>query len=198
MNKEELSKLQTEKVILVDENNNEIGTASKLVAHKQGLLHRAFSLFILSQENTNINDIADIQVLIQQRAATKYHSQSLWSNSCCSHPRLGEDIKDAAHRRAQEELNIVLDLNKIHFANKFIYQAQVSHELIEHEYDVILYSVIPFTAIEKLSAKINQQEISQIKWIGLSTLLHNIKQQPKKFTPWLQQATMMLQQKLNT
>ena len=94
-------------VILVDENDNELGLMEKLKAHKKGVLHRAFSVFLLNNSN---------QLLLQKRALSKYHSPGLWTNTCCSHPYPNEDSKDAAERRLKEEMNIESSLN---FAFKF-------------------------------------------------------------------------------
>ena len=110
-------------VILVNEQDEEIGVCEKLKAHLDGTLHRAFSVFIF-------NDAGDL--LLQQRHPGKYHSGGLWSNTCCSHPRPGEMVEDAAHRRLQEEMGMACDLHRLF---GFIYHSQLGSNLYEHEYD---------------------------------------------------------------
>lgn len=117
----------TEHVVLVDEQDNELGTMEKMQAHREGRLHRAFSIFVFNDQN---------EMLLQRRAASKYHSPGLWSNACCSHPRPGEAVVDAAHRRLQEELGFDCALNPTF---SFLYRAQLEAGLIEHEYDHVLF-----------------------------------------------------------
>ena len=118
--------MSIEKVILVDENDNQVGLMPKLEAHQKGLLHRAFSIFIFNSK---------YELLLQKRASSKYHSGGLWTNTCCSHPREGEDILDAAKRRLFEEMGIETSLRKVH---DFIYKAELDNDLTEHEFDQIL------------------------------------------------------------
>ena len=113
-------------VVLVDENDNELGVMKKMLAHEKGVLHRAFSVFIFNSKG---------ELLLQQRANHKYHSAGLWTNTCCSHPRPNETIKDAAHRRLFEEMGMVCDLKII---DNFIYKANFDNGLIEHEFDYII------------------------------------------------------------
>ena len=115
--------MSREKVILVDENDNQVGLMPKLEAHQKGLLHRAFSVFIFN---------SNYQLLLQKRAASKYHSGGLWTNTCCSHPRDGEKTEDAANRRLLEEMGIKTDLRKVY---DFIYKAELDNELTENEFD---------------------------------------------------------------
>ena len=112
-----------EQVILVDQQDREIGVAEKLEAHRKGKLHRAFSVFLFNAKD---------EMLLQQRAAEKYHSGGLWTNTCCSHPRPGEPTEAAARRRLREEMGISCNLNK---AFDFIYRAEFDNGLIEHELD---------------------------------------------------------------
>lgn len=112
-----------EKIILVDRQDNPIGTMPKLLAHQQGRLHRAFSVFIFNTKG---------ELLIQQRAAHKYHSAGQWANSCCSHPRPNEDTLAAAKRRLMEELGFTTEISLV---GHFVYHAEVNGGLIEHEYD---------------------------------------------------------------
>ncbi len=113
-------------VILVDENDNDIGVMEKLQAHQEGKLHRAFSIFIFNDKN---------EMLMQQRSLSKYHSAGLWANSCCSHPRPNETIKDAANRRLYEEMGMSCDLT---IKTNFIYKSQFDNGLTEHELDYVL------------------------------------------------------------
>ena len=119
--------MSIEKVILVDENDNQVGVMPKLEAHQKGLLHRAFSVFIFNSK---------YELLLQKRASSKYHSGGLWTNTCCSHPREGEEILDAAKRRLIEEMGIDTSLRKVH---DFIYKAELDNDLTEHEFDHVLY-----------------------------------------------------------
>src|SRR5918997_6672888 len=113
----------SEQVILVDEADREVGTGSKLEAHREGALHRAFSVFVFDRRG---------RLLLQKRAAGKYHSGGLWSNTCCGHPRPGEATAEAARRRLREEMNFDCELRA---AFEFLYRAQFTNKLIEHEYD---------------------------------------------------------------
>ena len=118
----------SEQVILVDKNDNIIGTEEKLKAHQLGLLHRAFSIFVLRRT-------PDLELLMQKRALTKYHSGGLWTNSCCGHPRPSEPLMEAAARRLKEEIGLSLPLKEI---GVFTYKADVGNNLTEHEIDHIL------------------------------------------------------------
>jgi len=112
-----------EEVILVDEFDQQIGVMEKMEAHEKALLHRAFSVFIFNSKG---------EMLVQQRALTKYHSGGLWTNACCSHPRPGEDTLQAAQRRLKEELGFETPLKKIF---DFTYKAVFDNGLTEHEFD---------------------------------------------------------------
>jgi isopentenyl-diphosphate delta-isomerase len=112
-----------ERVILVDEHDEEIGLMEKIEAHEKGLLHRAFSIFIFNQKG---------EMLLQQRGLRKYHSGGLWTNACCSHPKPNEKTIDAAHRRLKEEMGFDTELTK---AFDFKYKANFSNGLTEHEFD---------------------------------------------------------------
>ena len=121
--------MSEEKVILVDKNDNQVGLMPKLEAHEKGVLHRAFSIFIFNSK---------YELLLQKRASSKYHSGGLWTNTCCSHPREGEDILDAANRRLDEEMGIKTSLRKVY---DFIYKAELDNQLTEHEFDHVFYGV---------------------------------------------------------
>lgn len=113
-------------VILVNEQDEPVGTMEKLEAHQKGLLHRAFSVFITNSRG---------ELLLQQRALDKYHSGGLWTNTCCSHPLPDEDILTAAHRRLMEEMGFDCDLEEIF---SFTYRAEFDNGLTEHEFDHVL------------------------------------------------------------
>ena len=112
-----------ERVILVDEHDEEVGLMEKIEAHEKGLLHRAFSIFIFNSKG---------EMLLQQRGLRKYHSGGLWTNACCSHPKPNEKTIDAAHRRLKEEMGFDTELIK---AFDFKYKAAFSNGLTEHEFD---------------------------------------------------------------
>ena len=139
-----------ELVILVDEHDQEIGSMGKLEVHQKGLLHRAFSVFIFNKKG---------ELLLQQRAADKYHSPQKWTNTCCSHQRIGETTLEAAKRRLQEEMGFVCD---VEYAYSFIYKADVGQGLYEHELDHVLIGEyegeIPFTKSEVMDFKYSSLE----------------------------------------
>ncbi len=153
-------------VILVDEQDNEIGVMEKLRAHELGKLHRAFSVFIFNDKK---------ELLLQQRAINKYHSGGLWTNTCCSHPSPNETIKDAAIRRLYEEMGMTCDLKII---NNFIYKTEFENGLIEHEFDYIL------TGISNLTPLINKTEVESYKWQQISEIQNDINLNPNQFTTW--------------
>jgi len=156
-------------VVLVDSQDEETGTAGKLDAHLQGLLHRALSVFI-----TNDNG----EMLLQRRAAGKYHSGGLWSNACCSHPCPGERPSDAASRRLKEELGLETDLQPI---GTWYYQAEVGNGLSEHEFDHL------FTGTWDGIPTPDPAEASETKWIDLDELRQQLKKHPEQFTAWFPQ-----------
>ncbi len=163
----------TEHVILVDENDHPIGIAEKLAAHRNNQRHRAFSVFIFRQH-------PELQLLLQQRAPGKYHSANLWTNTCCSHPRPGEDTLQAGERRLTEEMGITSKLQTI---GQFHYIAHFTNGLVENEIDHVLlgeYDNKPFTP--------NTDEIQDHQWISISELEKKLHQSPELFTPWFQQA----------
>ena len=158
--------MSIEKVILVDENDNQVGLMPKLEAHQKGLLHRAFSVFIFNSK---------YELLLQKRAASKYHSGGLWTNTCCSHPREGEDTLDAANRRLIEEMGIETSLRKVH---DFIYKAELDNNLTEHEFDHVFYGIYNEDPI------INEDEADDFKWIDMDSLNEDIKTNGDNYTIW--------------
>jgi isopentenyl-diphosphate delta-isomerase len=158
-------------VILVDENDTEVGFSYKLKAHQDGLLHRAISVFVHHKG----------ALLLQQRALDKYHSAGLWSNTCCSHPRPGESISEAAHRRLQEEMNIDIELT---YRGFFIYRSVYDNGLIEHELDHVFSGELK----DKNAYRINPHEAQNARWVSVATLKKDLLTNPNCYTSWLHQA----------
>lgn len=155
-----------ENVILVNEQDEVIGEMEKMEAHEKGVLHRAFSVFIFNENN---------ELLLQKRAASKYHSGGLWSNSCCSHPQNGESIVDAGMRRLVEEMGFSVPLEAVF---SFIYKAELDNSLTEHEFDHVLigrYSDEP---------EMNLDEVEDWKYIDLVALESDMKSHPESYTEW--------------
>ncbi|MCC6182398.1 MAG: isopentenyl-diphosphate Delta-isomerase [Bacteroidia bacterium] len=153
-------------VILVDEQDNEIGVMEKMQAHKEGVLHRAFSIFIFNSKN---------ELLLQQRALSKYHSAGLWTNTCCSHPRPNETIKDAAARRLFEEMGLTSDLTiKTHF----IYKSTFENGLTEHEFDYVLIGYTQAVPV------INPEEVHNYKWKDIASIKKDLVENPQHYTAW--------------
>lgn len=158
-----------EELTLVDNQDNVIGHAEKMHVHRCGLLHRAFSIFVFDEEG---------RLLLQRRALGKYHSQGLWSNTCCGHPRYGENTLDAAARRLNEEMGLKCDvLTEVH---AFIYRAAVTNQLTEHEYDHILVGMSAFDPVA------NHEEALDWKWVTLNDLERDMTSQPSSYTAWFQ------------
>lgn len=168
-------------VTLVNEHDQTIGKEEKLAAHQKGLLHRAFSIFIFNQNK---------QMLLQKRAAIKYHSANLWSNACCGHPRPEETTMQAAQRRLFEETGITCQL---HQAGSFTYRANLSSSnLIEHEIDHLFYGFFDGTPSP------NPHEISQLRWISQQQLFQELEQHPHLFTAWFCEAAQAIYRIGNT
>jgi isopentenyl-diphosphate delta-isomerase len=166
-----------EYVILVDENDQEVGQMEKMEAHRLGLLHRAFSILIFNDRG---------ELLLQQRAAHKYHSPLLWTNTCCSHPRPQETVLEAAKRRLQEEMGMQANMQEV---LHFLYEAKLDQGLSEHELDHVL---VGYT---NENPQINPEEVKAFKWIALEQLIQELEQNPDTFTIWFQ---ILLRQHLET
>lgn len=158
--------MEEEKVILVNENNEQIGLMPKMEAHEKALLHRAFSVFIINDKN---------ELMLQQRALGKYHSPGLWTNTCCSHQRDGETNIEAGKRRLQEEMGFVVELEE---SISFIYKAPFDNGLTEYEYDHVLLGKY------NESPNINTNEVADWKWMPLEAVKEDIKKQPVLYTEW--------------
>ena len=158
--------MEEEKVILVDENDNQIGLMPKMEAHEKAVLHRAFSVFIFNDKN---------ELMLQQRALHKYHSPGLWTNTCCSHQRDGESNIEAGKRRLNEEMGFVANLRE---TTSFVYKAPFDNGLTEHELDHVMignYNKEPI---------INKDEVASWKWMPLEDVKVDIALRPEKYTAW--------------
>lgn len=171
--------MREEHLILVNEHDVEIGSAAKMPAHEQGLLHRAFSVFVIRHTPDGW------ETLLQQRHADKYHCGGLWTNSCCSHPRVGESTLAGAHRRLGEELGLTLTLKHV---GEFIYRAEFANGLIEHEYDHVFMG-----NYSNESFKLHPQEVSEVKWVKMRDLEQDLVAHPGHYTPWLKPALTIMQ-----
>ena len=158
-------------VILVDKNDNQIGTEEKLIAHQQAKLHRAFSVFIYRLTNHKP------ELLLQQRNQKKYHCGSLWSNTCCSHPQPGSTVLQAATKRLNEEMGITAELRPI---GKFTYRAEFPNGLTEHEIDHVFIG-----KLQQDHFTINPQEVADYRWVTIDELASELKHNPESYTPWL-------------
>ncbi len=155
-----------EQVILVDKEDNELGAMEKMSAHLDPVLHRAISIFIVNTKG---------EWLLQQRALGKYHSNGLWTNTCCSHPRPGESNLEAAKRRLFEEMGMETELSeKFHF----IYREALDNDLTEYEFDHV------FIGVSDRLPQINTNEVMNYKYINFNDLKKDIKDNPGKYTVW--------------
>lgn len=155
-----------EQVVLVDHNGKPMGTEEKLNAHRRGVLHLAFSVFIFNSNQ---------QMLLQRRATEKYHSPNLWTNTCCSHPRQHETVLEAANRRLDEEMGMHCDLTPMF---TFTYRAELDQQMIEHEFDHVLFGVSDVEPI------INPAEVSQFRYVSLTEIETELRANPDQFTEW--------------
>ena len=155
-----------EKIILVNEKDEPVGEGEKLAVHLAGKLHRCFSIFIFNLKG---------EMLIQKRAQSKYHSGGLWTNACCSHPRVGEETDAAAKRRLLEEMGFDCPIREIF---SFTYKAKLDHGITEHEFDHV------FLGTFDGEVKINPEEADDYKWISTEKLSEDIKNNPDKYTYW--------------
>jgi isopentenyl-diphosphate delta-isomerase len=153
-------------VILVDEQDNPVGTMGKMEVHEKALLHRAFSVFIFNDKR---------EMLLQKRAATKYHSAGLWTNTCCSHPKPGETTEAAAIKRLQEEMGFSTPISK---AFSFVYKAPFDNGLTEHEYDHV------FTGTFNGLINPDPREVSDYCYQSIETVKENVQTHPDHFTEW--------------
>ncbi len=158
--------MSLEYVVLVDENDVEMGVMEKQEAHEKALLHRAFSVMVFNEKK---------ELLLQQRAFTKYHSGGLWTNTCCSHPRPGESAISAAHRRLKEEMGFDCELQA---HQTFVYKAPFENGLTEHEFDHV------FVGKFNQDPQFNLEEVASFQWLSLPDLQVQLLDNPEKFTVW--------------
>jgi isopentenyl-diphosphate Delta-isomerase len=165
---------QRDLVVLVDargrdipSRDSQISTIEKIEAHHRGLLHRAVSVFIFNDRN---------ELLLQKRAANKYHSAEKWSNTCCTHPVPGENPLATAYRRLKEEMGLQTELTE---AFTFTYRADVGSGLTENEFDHVLWG------ISTVNPKPDPSEVADWRWITLPKLQKELAENPQKYTPWL-------------
>jgi len=159
-----------DQVILVDEKDRPVGLAAKMEAHYKGILHRAFSIFIFNSKG---------EMLLQQRAINKYHSGGLWSNACCSHPALGEEMTETIQRRLQEEMGFKTPVRKIF---DFIYKAELDKGLTEHEFDHV------FAGEYDGPVDFNTNEVMDYCYMDLKEIERSLQDQPAKYSIWFQLA----------
>ena len=155
-----------EQVILVNEQDEQIGLMPKMEAHEKAVLHRAFSVFIFNSKN---------ELMLQQRAAHKYHSPLLWTNTCCSHQRDGESNIEAGTRRLGEEMGFTTDLKEV---TSFIYKAPFDNGLTEHEFDHVM------TGFYEMDPDINKEEVEDWKWMSVDAVKSDIELNPEIYTAW--------------
>ena len=153
-------------LIHVDEQDNFLGYIGKIKAHIEAVKHRAFSIFVFNEK---------LEMLIQQRALDKYHTPGLWSNTCCSHPRYGENLTAAIHRRLPEEMGFDTELFHVH---EMSYMVEFDNGITENEYDHV------YIGFYQGNPKINPTEVNDYKWISRSNLLHEMDRHPEKYTFW--------------
>ena len=155
-----------ELVVLVDEHDNQVGLMPKMEAHEKAVLHRAFSVFVFNDQG---------ELMLQQRAATKYHSPLLWTNTCCSHQRDGETSLAAGKRRLQEEMGFVCDLTEVF---QFVYKAPFDNGLTEHELDHVMIGTY------NGEPNINPEEVASHKWMSLEDVKNDMEDNPQQYTAW--------------
>ncbi|HWP38762.1 MAG TPA: isopentenyl-diphosphate Delta-isomerase [Gemmatimonadales bacterium] len=157
-------------VVLVDADDHEVGSAEKLAVHREGRLHRAFSVFLHDGQG---------RLLLQRRASHKYHSGGLWSNTCCGHPRPGEATNEAARRRLREEMGVDTDLEPV---ISFVYREEVGQGLVEHELDHVFVGRI------EGAPQPNPEEVSEWRWVKVEDLRADLGEHPDRYTVWLKPA----------
>lgn len=158
--------MEEEKVVLVDLHDQQFGIMGKMEAHEKAVLHRAFSIFILNSNK---------ELLLQQRAFSKYHSPGLWTNTCCSHQREGESNLEAGNRRMMEEMGMTVPLQELF---TFIYKASFENGLTEHELDHVMLG------FSDEDPNINIDEVASFKWMSLEALKKDLVKNPNDYTVW--------------
>lgn len=165
---------QEQLIVLVNEQDEAIGTMEKMETHRKALLHRAFSVFLFNSKG---------EMLLQRRALSKYHSGGLWTNACCSHPYPSETPEEAAKRRLQEELGFVTEIKP---AFTFIYKAALDNELTEYEYDHV------FVGQYEGLVQINEDEVGDYCYRDMDDLKKHVAHHPAQYTEWFKIALPLL------
>lgn len=155
-----------EYIIAVDEFDKEIGSIEKMEAHRKGTLHRAFSILVFNSKN---------QLLLQKRNLEKYHSPGLWTNTCCSHPKYGENLHDAIYRRLKEEMGFTCELKEVF---NFIYKVKLEDNLFENEYDHVFIGKYDGEII------VNKDEVDDFKWVDIKEVKKDMVEKPELYTYW--------------
>lgn len=158
--------MKEENVILVNEKDEQLGTMPKMEAHEKAVLHRAFSVFVMNAEG---------EIMLQQRAAHKYHSPLLWTNTCCSHQRVGESNVAAGKRRLKEEMGFTTELKELF---SFIYKAPFDNGLTEHELDHVMMGNF------NDAPTINPAEVAHWKWMRPEDIKADMEKNPQSYTAW--------------
>ncbi|WP_177763812.1 isopentenyl-diphosphate Delta-isomerase [Flavobacterium sp. I3-2] len=158
--------MEEEFVVLVNQNDEQIGLMAKLEAHEKALLHRAFSVFVLNEKN---------EIMLQQRAKDKYHSPLLWTNTCCSHQRENESNLEAGRRRLKEEMGFETSLVELF---SFIYKAPFDNGLTEHEFDHVMIGYYNDEPV------INREEVESWKWMSIENVKSDMQINPAIYTEW--------------
>ena len=157
-----------ENINLVNITGERIGSVEKMEAHVKGLLHEAFSIFVFNNKG---------EMLLQRRALSKYHSGGLWTNTCCSHPRVGEILEEAVHRRLVEEMGFDCELERV---GDFVYKAEgLIGGLTEHEFDYVFVGEVDGVKITP-----NPEEVEEYKWVKVADLKADLKNNPENYTAW--------------
>src|SRR5918997_6773552 len=162
--------MTAERLILVDAFDRELGVGEKMEVHRAGALHRAFSVFVFDGRG---------RLLMQKRAADKYHSAGLWSNTACGHPRPGEETRGAARRRLREEMGFDCELRE---AFEFLYRAEVGGALVEHEYDHV------FVGTHEGDPAPDPSEVGEWRWVEMPELRRRLQAEPERYSFWLKKA----------
>ncbi len=158
--------MKEEYVVLVNEQDQALGTMPKMEAHEKGILHRAFSVFVMNKDG---------EILLQQRAKDKYHSPLLWTNTCCSHQREGESSVEAGKRRLQEEMGFSVELKELF---NFIYKAPFDNGLTEHELDHVMVGYYNNDPIP------NKEEVEDWAWSDPEEIKTDMARNPERYTAW--------------
>ena len=169
-------------LILVDQNDNKVGEASKWDAHINGLLHRAFSVVFVRDGSSSK------EILLTQRALGKYHSGGLWTNTCCSHPRAGEELDEAVPRRLAEELGVLgVPCTEI---GSFYYRADFDNGITEHEYDHVFLGEYDGPVAP------DPEEISDWRWVTADELMRDVEAHPEQYSVWCPKVFALVMERL--